>query len=313
MEYVVCNLCGSDRSHPFLQREDLSLGLGGMFRLCQCDECGLVYLNPRPTREEIIRYYPEEYDQFNPAMVNEPSFISRWDRHYGLRKRCRAILDFKSSGRLLDIGCATGDFIHAMQRYHGWEVYGVEISPFAAQYAREHLGLEVVTGTVEEAQWPAAFFDVVTLWNVFEHLFDPWGSLRGIHRVLKDDGLLTINTPNLDSFDAKLFGRYWIGFELPRHLYVFSENTLTQLLTDTGFRVVKRRCLYGSHAALASSFRFWVRANIHNPTLRQIMEELLFLRIVRLLAAPYFFIMDRLLNSTAVTVFCKKGYLRSVK
>ena len=307
MEYVVCNLCGSNCNHTFLQREDLSLGLGEMFRLCQCDECGLVYLNPRPTREEIAQYYPEEYDQFNPAAENELSLIARWDRRYGLRKRCRAILDFKSSGRLLDIGCATGDFIYTMQRYHGWDVYGVEISPIAARYAREHLGLDVVTGTLEEAQWPAGFFDVVTLWNVFEHLFDPRGSLREIHRILKGNGLLIMNTPNLDSFDAKLFGRYWIGFELPRHLYIFSEGTLTRLLADTGFRVVKRRCLYGSHAALASSFRFWVRANIDNPTLRGIMEELLFLRIVRLLAAPYFFTMDRLLKSTAVTVFCKRS------
>ena len=157
------------------------------------------------------------------------------------------------------------------------------------------------------------FFDVVTLWNVFEHLLDPRESLREIHRILKGNGLLIMNTPNLDSFDAKLFGRYWIGFELPRHLYIFSENTLTRLLADTGFRMVKRRCLYGSHAALASSFRFWVRANLDSPTLRRMMEELLFLRIVRLLAVPYFFTMDRLLKSTAVTVFCEKICLRSVK
>lgn len=306
MEFVRCNLCGSDRYTIHLVRGDLNLFIEGEFHLVRCTDCGLVYLNPRPSLDEIASLYLDDYDQFNIAVQDEPSCLARLDRRYGLRKRCRAILRYKRRGRLLDVGCATGDFLDMMREYPGWEVYGVELSKSASEYARNRLGLAVKTGILEDVDFPERYFDVVTLWNVLEHLPDPLGACQKIHSLLRPEGLLIFDTPNLDSLDARLFGPYWIGYELPRHLYVFSYRTLRALSEKAGFRIVNMRCLYGSHAAAASSIRFWLRARKRDARWLESVELVLFGRMLRLLALPYFFWMDRLRLSNALTVTCVK-------
>ena len=306
MESVLCNLCGSDRHETHLVRSDLNLFYKGDFRLVRCVACGHVYLNPRPTAEELPVYYPENYDQYVEAISQQPSLLFRWDRQYGLRKRCRAVLRHRQNGRLLDVGCATGNFLDAMRQNSGWEVQGIELSRFASEYARAKLGLSVHTGTVEDAVLPTEYFDVITLWDVLEHLPDPTRALRILWRWLKPEGLLLLNTPNLDSLDARVFGRYWIGYELPRHHHVFSERSLGLLLAKTGFRIVSAGCWYGSHAAFASSIRFWLRDRSLNARWRPLAEKMLFLLPVRLIALPYFYAMDRLRLSSPLAVVAMK-------
>lgn len=306
MEFVKCNLCGSDHYKVHLVRGDLNLFLDGEFRLVQCLNCGLIYLNPRPTPDELTALYPDNYDQYNIAVCDEPSLCTRLDRRYGLHKRCRAIMRYKRQGRLLDVGCATGDFLDAMRSYPGWEVYGIELNEYASEYARTRLGLVVKTGTLDSVDFPEHWFDVVTLWNVLEHLPDPLSALKTTHRLLKPGGLLVLNTPNLDSLDARIFGPYWIGYELPRHLYVFSRRTLRALVEKAGFSILKTLCLYGSHAATMSSIRFWLRAKARNAKWREPLEHILFARAFRLMTLPIFFVIDRLQLSTALTIFCKR-------
>jgi|YNPNPStandDraft_1061719.scaffolds.fasta_scaffold56234_1 ubiquinone/menaquinone biosynthesis C-methylase UbiE len=305
MEYVHCNLCGSSHYKDYLVRGDLNLFLEGEFRLVQCLKCGLVYLNPRPSRSELPLLYPDHYDQFNFA-IHKYSFLSRLDHEYGLRKRCKAVLRYRKFGRLLDVGCATGDFLNAMRQYQGWEVYGVEINESASEYARRQLGLMVKTGTLEDVDYPESYFDVVTLWHVLEHIYDPLSALKKIHRLLKPDGLLVFTTPNLESLDARLFGPFWIGYDLPRHLQVFSYRTMRTLTDKSGFRILDARCLYGSYAAAASSIRFWMRARYRDAKWLMMGERALFSLPLRILVAPYFFVMDKLRLSSALTVTCIK-------
>jgi SAM-dependent methyltransferase len=304
MEQVRCNLCGADRSVPYLERGDLSLFLAGRFSLVRCLECGLVYQNPRPAGAELAHIYPDEYDQYTIGLQQEPSPLARLDRLYGLRKRCIAVMRHKAQGRLLDVGCATGDFMDVMRQYPGWEVAGVELSAYASQYAREKLGLDVKTGTLEQAGFSEASFDVITLWDVLEHVPDPLGVLRLSYRLLRPGGVLVINTPNLESLDARLFRAYWIGYELPRHLYVFSRRTMLALLAKAGFRVAETRCLYGSHAAAMTSVSFWLRAKVKDKRRLARLEPVLFARPVRLLTLPYFFVLDRLQLASGLTLFC---------
>jgi 2-polyprenyl-3-methyl-5-hydroxy-6-metoxy-1,4-benzoquinol methylase len=265
----------------------------------------LVYLNPRPATEDLIHLYPDEYDQYEPRSTHG-NLLGRLDQGYGFFKRCRAVLQHKSDGRLLDIGCATGNFLAAMQRYPGWEVYGVEISPFASAYARDVLGLNVHTGTLETAQLPVEDFDVITLWDVIEHMPDPLESLGRMYRLLKPGGMLIMRTPNLNSWDARLFGRYWIGYELPRHLYVFSRATLGSMITMAGFMVEDIEVTYGSHAAAMSSVRFLMRDRWPASRWREVVEKLLFARALRLIVAPYFWLADRLILSSGPTWFCQR-------
>lgn len=300
-----CSLCGSEFYADHLIRGDLNLFLEGEFRLVRCLECGLVYLNPRPNRSELHLLYPNHYDQFN-FNIHRRGVLSRLDHNYGLRKRCMAVLRYKRYGRLLDIGCATGDFLDAMRRYPGWEVYGVELSASASEYARENLGLAVKTGDFEEVDYPERYFDVVTLWHTLEHLYDPLAALKKIYLLLKPDGILIFSTPNLDSLDARLFGSYWIGYEIPRHLQLFSYSTLCILVNKSGFCISDMRCLYGSYAAAISSVRFWMRDKCRNGKWLKVAERALFSLPFRILASPYFYLMDRLRLSSAITVTCVK-------
>lgn len=306
MEFVKCNLCNSTQYKTYLVRNDLNLFLDGEFQLVKCANCGLVYMNPRPTPDELSSLYPDEYDQYTVAVSDEPSRWTYFDRRYGLRKRCRSILRHKRQGRLLDIGCATGDFLDEMRHYPGWEVHGIELSKYASEYARSRLQLTVKTGTLDTVDYPEHSFDVITLWNVLEHLPDPLDTFKKVHRLLKTGGLLVFNTPNLDSLDARIFGPYWIGYELPRHLFIFSRYTLNLLVKKSGFSIVETRCLYGSHAAAMSSVRFWLRAKARNAKWRELLERVLFTRVFRLVTLPGFFIMDQLQLSTSLTMFCKK-------
>lgn len=306
MEAVSCNLCGQDSFDIFVVRKDLSLFIPGDFRSVRCKNCGLVYLNPRPAADSMTEIYPDEYDQYSTAPSQERSHLKRWVRRRGLHKRVQAILQYKKAGRLLDVGCATGLFLDEMRQQAGWEVQGVEISPFASAYARQQLGLEVKTGTVEDAGYPANSFDMITLWNVLEHLPDPIATLHHLHNLLKPDGLLIFNTPNLDCLDARFFGSAWAGFDFPRHFYVFSNETLNAALEKTGFRRIERRSLYGSHDSTMTSLRFWLRTKNLPANLRKNIEALLFSLPARILTAPYFYLGDRLQQSTTPTDFCIK-------
>lgn len=305
MESVLCNLCGCDQFDMFLVRKDLSLFIPGDFRLVRCKQCGLVYLNPRPAPESISEIYPDEYDQYTPT---SPA-ASQWRRlisDYGVIKRAHAILNYKQTGRLLDVGCATGVFLDRMRQSPGWDIYGVEVSATASEYARRVFKLNVMTGSLEDASFPPRYFDVITMWNVLEHLPDPVKSLMRINKLLKPDGLLVFNTPNLDCLDAHFFGPNWIGFEIPRHFYIYSQATLMQTLLKAGFKIINRRCLYGTHASTMSSIRFWLRTISIPPKRRARLENFLFSFPARVITAPYFFLVDQLKQSTTPTDFCVK-------
>jgi predicted SAM-dependent methyltransferase len=193
-----------------------------------------------------------------------------------------------------------------MHNVPGWEVNGVEPNPMASEYARNELGLNVITGFLEDVEYPEEYFDVITLWHVLEHLSDPSRTLRRIHKLLKPDGLLVITTPNLNSFDAQIFGHCWIGYELPRHYYVFSLETLNDILQKAGFKLLGVRYIYGSHAAFMSSLRFWLRGQRFSPGMQSVIESIIFSSPFRVLTSPYFMIADRLKLSSAPTTFFAK-------
>jgi len=308
LETVTCALCGSSECQTHLVGRDLSLDLEGAFRIVRCAECGLLYLNPRPARDEVEALYPfESYDQYNPALLEVKSRLARADRTYGLRKRARRVVRWKAGGRLLDVGCATGDFLEYVHGLGTWEVHGVELNPNAVRYVRERLRIPVWQGMLDEVELPAGYFDVVTMWHVLEHVFDPVATLDRVAEILKPDGLLLCHVPQLDSVDARLWGRYWIGYEIPRHTYIWSRSTLQRLMDVTGFRVVDSACFYGSYSASASSMRFWLRDRFGHTRAVRVLERLLFARATRLAFLPAFFVLDRLKRSSSVTMVCARA------
>jgi SAM-dependent methyltransferase len=292
MEYTACNLCGNTNAAPVIYTlPDFLLHRDGVLTtLVKCTACGLVYQNPRPTFAEMTVHYPSDYESYAPEPnVENSSWLLRQAIRYGVAKRCRYITRYKRAGRLLDIGCATGIFLQGIRNSGNWEPYGVEINQHAAHIAQEH-GLDVRLGTLEQAGFADEFFDVVTLWDVLEHLHDPAGSLREIHRILKPDGLLVIRVPNANSWDSQLFGRYWAGLDSPRHLYVFTPITLDALLAANYFQSIARSSQIGGYPTFLLSLRFWSGAGDKPSIARDFLIKFLYHPVMRLLSAPFFYL-----------------------
>jgi len=256
-ESCPCPVCNSNRcTVVYSDLSDLLQGLPGIFNLVKCRECNQLYLNPRPTVKSIKFYYPSNYESFINYSIDNLGLIKKISIKYGLHKRCRLVSTYQSHGRLLDVGCGTGQFLDAMRKRPGWSVVGIDISPVAIRVAREELKLDVHLGTLESVSFPEASFDVVTMWDVLEHLHDPVRALVVIGRILKPNGVLIIRTPSLDSWDAALFGRSWAGLDPPRHLVVFSRSTLVQVLQQASFEVIAWHPGGGSYPIFLLSLRF---------------------------------------------------------
>jgi SAM-dependent methyltransferase len=308
MENTVCLFCcRADYRILYDSLRDLLTGAPGQFRLVVCNECQFIYLNPRPTANELATYYPDNYEPFLKVNPKAMKSLQRWFLNYGLRKRATPILRHKERGRVLDIGCATGQYLDYIKSHSHWEVFGVELDKSAAEFARQEFGLNVHLGDVASAHFPDGYFDVVTLWDVLEHLFDPFETLAEIRRILKLDGLLLVRVPITNSVDARLFGQYWAGLDVPRHFHVYSRETLFRLLVEAGFQPLRHWCISGSFFSFAISLQFWVGDNFRKSKALKRMVKLFRSVPVRLLTFPYFFIVDRLNLGAQIAVLSTKN------
>ncbi len=305
MEAVPCELCGSDERTLIVERSDLLLGGDETYTLHECGGCGVLYLHPRPTPAAMGRHYPPDYQPYKPAVQSEPPLF-RVMRRYGLWKRCRVITQYVPQGRLLDVGCATGDFLTEMRQQPGWQVYGIEPGYSAARRAHDESRLDVLCGVLTTAPFPAASFDAITFWDVLEHVYDPYTVLHEAARLLRPGGVLVVNHPNLNSLDRWLFGANWLGYELPRHLYLFPPAVLRATLAPLGLYEVEQRCLYGSYSALVSSLVFTLNRRLGVGGVGRLVERVLLSMPLRILAAPFTGVQDRLLRGCNVTVVFRK-------
>lgn len=233
MEHVACNLCKADDGQLLFNAADLNQRQGGLFSIVRCRKCGLVYINPRPSRDEMARWYPDKYYLGDPCgrIVREPAQCSS-------DARVERILRYRhGAGSALDIGCNRGDFL-ACLKARGWRVCGVELSALAAARARELHGIEVTTGDFADTRFASGEFDLATMWHTLEHIRDPLGALKAIRRILKKDGFLALSVPNMASFQARVFREKWYHLDVPRHLYHFTPRTLNSMLAEAGFRTL---------------------------------------------------------------------------
>ena len=245
MEYVTCNLCGS-RDKEILYPSTLperptagdiahfrctNSGYGRHHTIVKCQRCGLVYSNPRHKANAILHNYEEVVDDL---YVEE-----REGRVLTFQRNLRPLEELMPPAqgrRLLDVGCHIGVFLEIAQE-RGWETWGVEPSRWAAREARSR-GLQVIEGTLDHAHLAEESFDVITMWDVIEHLTDPLRGLKESLRLLKKGGLICIHTMNIESLLARLMGPRW-PWLMEMHLYYFSPRTLGEMLKKAGFTVVK--------------------------------------------------------------------------
>lgn len=244
---LTCLVCGRELV-------DVSLELGDR-RLLRCANCGIRVLDPAPGSSDLESEYGADYPPFALA-GRVPGLLTRFRRGWYTARKERWIrgLRFKS---VLDVGCGTGEFLIQLRR-RGIDVHGLEPSGFAAKHAAS-LGLDVFPGGVAEYR-PGRTFDLITLWNVIEHMPDPAGDLIRLRDLLAPDGTIVILTPDAGSRQAGAFGPDWAGLEVPRHLQLLDPSSLNALAAKAGLSQVGARPARVDHyyiglASLASAVR----------------------------------------------------------
>jgi SAM-dependent methyltransferase len=226
-----CPLCGVTRVRVILTLARHSAH-GEAYRVVQCCACELCYTDPLPEAGELEALYTHEY------YGNQRKTLLGWDslrlllHNTVLMYRHQALLG-RRPGRILDIGCGDGGFLERL-RQQGWEVFGTEFSESAYGLATKR-GVKIHRGEVASAGFPDGYFDVVTLWHVLEHLPDPRTDLAEVRRVLRDDGLLVLEVPNIDSPTFRICREHWFPLDIPRHIQHFSPTSIQRLLHRVGF------------------------------------------------------------------------------
>lgn len=301
-----CVNCGE---HSFLFRNkghDRLYGIPGEFEILECAKCGLFSVSPKLPPKDIIRYYPEDYLCYVKAVEDETNIFKYLDRWRARERRVKQILKRSNTlGRILDVGCATGILLSGIQRY-GWECYGVEPNLEAAEYARNRFGLEVFNGYLEDISFPDNYFDVITMMDVLEHIYDLTTTLKEVFRIIKPGGYFIGNIPNADAWERYLFGPHWVGWDVPRHYHVFTQKTIRQLLGAHGFTDVELFSFTGRHGAFMLSLYFWMEDKNGNVFLKKTIHFILGSFLFRLLMHPIFVLLEILNKSTTLSYSAKR-------
>ena len=270
-----CPLCGSLHKKTVYKRlEDRLFKCEGEWILVSCLSCGLVFLDPRPVPDDLSKTYTLSYSlRKQPAVKNPdsagPSLKRRIRNAYfrrfrnyvnvegnyllsyipllvpGLRAKLEESifhLDFIKDGTLLDIGCGTGDFINHMTML-GWNAEGIDTDRQAVQICQNR-NLNVKVGHLNEQKYPDDYFDIIVLKHVIEHVPNPIELLMECRRIIKPGGKILLLTPNVSSTAHKIFGPYWLGLDVSRHLFLFSLETISRAIEKAELHALSRRSTY---------------------------------------------------------------------
>lgn len=258
----LCNLCGSRDYSPFLKNSGsiekevffstTSQSVAGE-SLVKCSLCGLIYVHPMPAGDFLKKEY---------SLRKENDYVKDIKgRMISFKNSVKSIKKYRNSGKILDVGCAAGFFLK-IAREEGFEVRGVEANRWLVDWGIKNLGVDILSGFFEEADFSCNFFDVVTFWDVLEHLTDPFAALKETNRILKKGGLVVINYPDISSWPARVFGKRW-WFVISGHLYYFTPKTISKMLTKAGFKVIKIQ----PHFQFLSLFYLLTRLGRYNSDL----------------------------------------------
>ncbi len=215
-----CRICGSEEIYHKFSVKGIELD--------KCKNCGFVQVRKKPTLEELEKIYADSYFKHNKYTDSFP-IRKEYERRMNLMKKT----GLKNGTRILDAGCAVGDFISFVgDKYQMW---GNDISEFAIQKAKENnpkIADRFSAGLIEDQDFETESFDAIVLWDVIEHLWDPASVSEELLRYIKPGGYLFISTPNIGAFTAKLSGKFWAFLTPPEHLGFFNKNTMKYLFEN---------------------------------------------------------------------------------
>lgn len=236
----LCYLCETGKAKLYFYK------LG--YTILRCPSCSLLTLDFHEDYNSFIHsYYQKGYftgDKKIRAYANYAQDKPNISKN--AKNILQKIKKIKSSGNILDVGCAMGFFMEVAEQ-QGFKVYGIEVSTYAAAFSQKLFKNRVFLGAVEDFpqkrsavfEFKNTTFDVIILSDLIEHVKDPVSVLKDLKKVLKKDGVIVLQTGDTDSFWARLMGKNWHFYAPPQHLYFFSKNTLTKVLEKAGYKVLR--------------------------------------------------------------------------
>jgi SAM-dependent methyltransferase len=272
---VPCPICGQADTRPFKSGiRHFHYPLEGIFATRKCNRCEVEWIYPPPTPEQIASFYPDEYYAHRDDA--SPTPWQRLVRFFGMRVRSGEP-KFEAPGRMLDVGCGTGDALR-MYKAKGWDVLGINFSS-----TTEKRG-DILLGDFLTLNLPVDHFDYVRLNHTLEHLPDPIATLKKIRQLLKPGGTLMIGVPNSSSWAYRLFGQHWWYYGVPLHLYTFNRHSLEALLRRCGFDSLRFR-LNSDYAGITGSIQIYLNRHTSKSSHEGFVFRSKLLRVVAHVAA----------------------------
>lgn len=230
-----CPLCGREDYKPWLTARDYTV-TKEEFELQKCNHCNLIITNPRPNSESIGKYYASDNyishsgksrTLFDKIYLRARNLTLKW-------KHQLITIYYPEPKKILDYGCGTGEFLHYMKN-KGWSVTGIEPNETARKKANHLLGNNVLQ-SLESIKGNSV--DAITLWHVLEHIHDLNNTIQNLKNLLSPTGYIFIAVPNPNSHDCEHYKKYWAGYDVPRHLWHFTQDTIKTLLKNNGLKIV---------------------------------------------------------------------------
>ena len=237
MKYKECPVCGSPKLSPFIEVAGYRVS-EKQYVIEECSNCSFKLTNPLPDESEIGKYYESDnYISHTSSNKGVFNLLYQLIRRRAIKSKFSLVSSYSPNGLLVDYGCGTGSFLSYVKQ-KGWAVLGLEPSSIAIS--------NCATNVKEDIKDPSEIYnlqegtaDVISLWHVFEHVYNPKELLGVFKKVLKKEGALVIAVPNPDSLDAELYGESWAAWDVPIHHSHFNKKSMKMLLNSTGFELVE--------------------------------------------------------------------------
>lgn len=236
----ICGFCKAENSNVLYPTYDI---FGNNYTINKCNDCKAVFLSPQPDKELLKKAYNTDYYGAGETKFKN-SFIENIIDSFRSGRAKRALKFAGHKSKVLDIGCGNGNFLMYLFKFGKCEVYGTEFDENSAKRASLIKEINLKSGEIKSEDYPDEFFDLITMFHVFEHLQEPKLMLDLIYQKLKPGGKLIISIPNIDSWQSKMFKGKWLHLDPPRHLFFFTPFDLAELVKNRGFEI--ERTIYFS-------------------------------------------------------------------